>query len=49
MFHKNGLLNSFDFESFKTCELCLFGKMTKAPFTSQSERANDLLGLVHAY
>jgi hypothetical protein len=21
--------------------------MTKAPFTSQSERANDLLGLVH--
>jgi hypothetical protein len=43
----NGLLNSFDFESFDTCEPCLLGKMTKAPFTDQSERASDLLGLVH--
>lgn len=47
MLHKNSLLNSFDFESFETCESCLFGKMTKAPFTSQSDRASDLLGLVH--
>ena len=23
------------------------GKMTKAPFTGQSERANDLLSLIH--
>jgi hypothetical protein len=45
--HKDGLLSSFDFESFDTCEVCLLGKMTKAPFTSQSERASDLLGLVH--
>jgi hypothetical protein len=45
--HKDGLFSSFDFESFDTCESCLLGKMTKAPFTSQSERANDLLGLVH--
>jgi hypothetical protein len=45
--HKDGLLSSFDFESFDTCESCLCGKMTKAPFTSQSERARDLLGLVH--
>jgi hypothetical protein len=45
--HKNGLLSSFDFESFDTCESCLLRKMTKAPFISQSERASDLLGLVH--
>jgi len=25
----------------------LLGKMTKAPFAGQSERASDLLGLVH--
>jgi hypothetical protein len=29
------------------CESCLLGKMTKAPFTGQSERASDLLRLVH--
>jgi hypothetical protein len=45
--HKDGLLSSFNFESFDTCESCLLGKMTKAPFTGQSERASDLLGLVH--
>jgi hypothetical protein len=41
------LLNSFDFESFNTCESCLLEKMTKASFTGQSDRASDLLGLVH--
>jgi hypothetical protein len=45
--HKDGLLSSFDFESFDTCESYLLGKMTKAPFTGQSERASDLLGLIH--
>jgi hypothetical protein len=45
--HKDGLLNSFNFESFETCESCLLEKMTKAPFTGQSERASNLLGLVH--
>jgi hypothetical protein len=45
--HKDGLLSSFDFESFNTCESCLLGKMTKAPFTSQSDKASDLLELVH--
>jgi hypothetical protein len=45
--YKDGLLRSFDFESFDTCESCLLGKMTKAPFIGQSKRANDLLGLVH--
>jgi hypothetical protein len=41
------LLSSFDFESFNTCESCLLGKMTKAPFTDQSEKVSDLLGIVH--
>nr|AAS01945.1 putative polyprotein [Oryza sativa Japonica Group] len=45
--HRDGLLHSFDFESFKTYESCLLGKMTKGPFTGQSERASELLGLVH--
>jgi hypothetical protein len=45
--HKDDLLNSFDFESFDTCESCLLGKMTKSPFTNQSERMSDLLRLVH--
>jgi hypothetical protein len=45
--HKDGLLNSFDYESIETCESCLLGKMTKTPFVGQSERASELLGLVH--
>ena len=45
--HSDGLLNSFDYESYETCESCLLGKMTKAPFTGHSERAIDLLGLIH--
>ena len=45
--HKDGLLYSFDYESIKTCESYLHGKMTKAPFIGQSERASELLGLVH--
>uniref|UniRef100_A0A0A8YXZ9 GAG-pre-integrase domain-containing protein n=1 Tax=Arundo donax TaxID=35708 RepID=A0A0A8YXZ9_ARUDO len=45
--HKDDLLSSFNFESFDTCKSCLFGKMTKAPFTGQSERASELLRLVH--
>jgi hypothetical protein len=36
-----------NFESFGTCESCLLGKMVKASFTGLSERASDLLGLVH--
>ena len=31
--HKDGLLDSFDYESFETCEPYLLGKMTKIPFT----------------
>jgi transposase InsO family protein len=45
--HNDGLLNSFDFESYETCEACLLGKMTKMPFSSFSERASDLLELIH--
>jgi hypothetical protein len=41
------LLSSFNFESVDTCESCLLEKMTKTPFTGQSERASDLLRLVH--
>ena len=44
--HKDGLLSSFDFKSFDTCESCLLGKMTKVPLAGQSDRATDLLGLV---
>lgn len=47
--HDDGLLNSFDLGSFETCESCLLGKMTKAPFTGQTERASDLLALIHTY
>ena len=46
-FHQDGLIHSFDLESFETCESCLLGKMTKAPFTGNNERASDLLGLIH--
>ena len=46
--HKDGLLSSFDFESYDACESCLLGKMTKAPFTGRSERATDLLGIIHS-
>ena len=43
----DGLLTSFDFESYETCETCLLGKMTKTPFTGFPERASDLLELIH--
>jgi hypothetical protein len=45
--HSNGLLTSFDFESYETCEACLLGKMTKAPFTGLPKRALDLLEHMH--
>ena len=45
--HKDGILDSFNFESYETCRSCLLGKMTKTPFTGQGERASDLLGLIH--
>ena len=45
--HGDGLLTSFNFESFETCESCLLGKMIKTSFTGIGERASDLLGLIH--
>ena len=45
--HQNGILNSFDYESFETCESYLLEKMTKTPFIGHNERANDLLGLIY--
>ena len=45
--HQDELIHSFGLESFETCESCLLGKMTKAPFAEHSERASDLLGLIH--
>jgi hypothetical protein len=45
--HSDGLLTSFDFESYETCEACLLGKMTKTPFIGFPERASDLLELIH--
>ena len=45
--HKDGFLDSHDYESYETCESCLLGKMTKDPFTKTGERAGDLLGLIH--
>ena len=45
--HEDGLLSSFDFESYETCETCLLSKMTKTPFTGFPERASDLLELIH--
>ena len=44
---EDGLLSSFDFESYETCKACLLGKMTKTPFTGFPERASDLLELIH--
>ena len=46
--HDDGLLTSFDFESFETCESCLLGKMTKSPFAKSCERVSELLELIHS-
>ena len=45
--HQDGLIHSFGLESFASCESCLLGKMTKAPFAGHGKRASDLLGLIH--
>ncbi|GKC85916.1 retrotransposon protein, putative, ty1-copia subclass [Tanacetum coccineum] len=43
----DGLLKSTDDESFHLCVSCLSSKMTNKPFPHQTERATDLLGLIH--
>ena len=45
--HKDGLLESLDYESFDAHESCLTGKMTKTPFSGTMERASDLLEIIH--
>lgn len=47
-FYKDGLLDSFDFESFEVCESCLLGKITKISFIGQGERVSDLLDLINS-
>ena len=44
---QEGVLDSFDLESFENCEGCLLGKMIKQPFSKLRERTSDLLGLIH--
>lgn len=39
---RDGVLDSFDFESLDICESCLLDKMTKASFIGINERTNDL-------
>ena len=46
--YKQGSLDSFDWESYETCESCLSGKMTKSPFTGKGERASEVLELIHS-
>ncbi|GJV62359.1 zinc finger, CCHC-type containing protein [Tanacetum coccineum] len=44
----DGLLESIDDESFDVCLSCISGKMARKPFTHASERADDLLGIIHS-
>ncbi|GKC99149.1 retrotransposon protein, putative, ty1-copia subclass [Tanacetum coccineum] len=43
----DGLLKSIDDESFDVCVSCISRKMARKPFTHASERADDLLGIIH--
>ena len=45
---KNGLIENLTVTPYLTCESCIQGKMTKAPFTGVGHRATDLLELVHS-
>ncbi|GKB30055.1 hypothetical protein Tco_0869456, partial [Tanacetum coccineum] len=44
----DGLLESIDDESFDVCVSCISGKMARKPFTHASERADDLLVIIHS-
>ncbi|GJY85226.1 retrotransposon protein, putative, ty1-copia subclass [Tanacetum coccineum] len=43
----DGLLKSTDEESFDKYVSCLSGKMTRKPFPHHTERATDLIGIIH--
>ena len=45
--HKDGFLESLDYESFDAFEPCLMVKMAKTPFFGTMERASDLLEIIH--
>ena len=38
---------NLDYESFDTCEPCLMGKMTRAPFSETMEQDNELMEIIH--
>ncbi|GJR01654.1 retrotransposon protein, putative, ty1-copia subclass, partial [Tanacetum coccineum] len=44
---QEGLLKSTYNESFDQCMSCLSGKMTRKPFLHRTEKATDLLGIIH--
>ncbi|GJS80524.1 retrotransposon protein, putative, ty1-copia subclass [Tanacetum coccineum] len=44
----DGLLESTDDESFDVCVSCISRKMARKPFSHASERADDLLVLIHS-
>nr|GEU53101.1 retrovirus-related Pol polyprotein from transposon TNT 1-94 [Tanacetum cinerariifolium] len=44
----DGLLKSIDDESFDISISCISGKMARKPFTHASERADDLLRIIHS-
>nr|GEW66948.1 retrovirus-related Pol polyprotein from transposon TNT 1-94 [Tanacetum cinerariifolium] len=44
----DGILKSIDDESFDVCVSGISGKMERKPFTYASERADDLLGIIHS-
>jgi len=42
-----GYIDPSMFELYSTCDTCLLGKMTKAPFVGHNAQAIDILGLIH--
>ena len=44
---RDGHLSSLDLEDLPSCKSCLKGKMTKRSFSSQGERAKEVLELLH--
>ena len=40
--------NTFNYESYATCEPCLYGKLTNSPCSGTKERATKLLELIHS-
>ena len=45
---RNSLIHDLTIEPYPTCEFCIRGKITKAPFSGIGHRATDLLELIHS-